>query len=519
MTASSSDPEKNAKLAAKVLATGHVVRADEGAYFVPTSGGAIAVASSAFAMQVSAVCATAPRSQTTRAVAGLIEARAFQNPNVVRVTHSHDALAVVGGEEHYLVNCGRGRVVEVCPDGSRIAVPNGCYGVLFLDAMGFEPVEVTDEHLAWNGSDGSSYIMRLIIDRLPPPAGDLTVREVGALALAAWFTPFLSSLITGKPIWLFLGGPGVGKTVTQRGMAKAFYGASGNTSGGMGGDRAGKDIFAAAAHQPVVLRDDVNRVSADTMDSFCQLATGMKLMMASLYEDLTLAQFEVKATFIFSAFAPRWLGRLDVMQRLLTIEFARPTSGDGPTESARMREILDARPWIWAETMLVLAQKLHLPKPSSSPIRFDDWYGYMRNIMTAYGYEKVFDTALAKLDEERIRIACGANPEVAALRALASNPFWGQNWSLAAQFVDAIAANDGVRTRDNEPHRATGVLRDPQRLSLFLMKVMSDYSGVVTVVRREGPDHKNVYRLWPAGQPDPLAETEPATAGTEHRAQ
>jgi hypothetical protein len=511
MPPSSLDSSKIASLVKKVMATGHTVRTEAGAYFVPIAGRPMPVhvrpgaGVGAFAGFVAATCQISPRSKMATAVIGRVETLAFRNPNITTVTQSIDATAGQGSEQHYLINTGGCCIIELLPDGSRRRVPNGTYGVLFTDPLGFEPVGMTDEQIAWEGGGHSSFLLNLITDRLPPPTGSLTLREVAALVLAAWFTPFISSLITGKPIWLFLGGPGVGKSTTQKVMACAFYGGRGNTTGSVGHDRGGKDLFAAAAQQPVVFRDDANRFSADLLDSICQLSTGMTVALSRLYEDLELALFDAKATFILSAYAPQWLGRLDVMQRLITIELGHPGNSDGLTTGDRLRNTLGARPWLWAETLLVLARARAMPRPSRSPVRFDDWHGIIRNVLASYGMESDFDSALGKLDAERVRLACASEPAVAAVAALASNPFWGTHWSSAATLLDQMSANDGVEAREGDPHRATSVLRDPQKMALLLRKLMTDFSGVVRVAVRMGPNHANEYRIWPANQPDPLA--------------
>jgi hypothetical protein len=54
------------------------------------------------------------------------------------------------------------------------------------------------------------------------------------------------------------------------------------------------------------------------------------------------------------------------------------------------------------------------------------------------------------------------------------------------------------------------------RLAKLLERISIDYSGVITIVARMGHDHTNVYRMWAADQPDPLApSTDDANDATE----
>ncbi len=496
-----------AKDAERVLATGTVMRTDESALFVPNRGRAMPLYSytkdNPFAKYVASLCGRSPNSKGTTAVIRYLEALAFRGSAFVRGVNVLDATVTTGDGLHHLVHLGHGHVVELLPGGARARVANGCYGMVFLDPPEFAPVNLTDSHLAWTGGE-DSYLMRAIIDGLPPPAGDLTVREQGALMIALWFTPFITSMARGKPVYLLVGAPGIGKSVTQKLYAAALYGSAGDTTGSLGGSRAGKDFFAQAAHLPLVVRDDVNRLDADTMNSICQASTGMTLHTSEFFQTLGLARYRIDACFFFSAFMPAWLGRRDLMSRLITLDIKRPPR-DSVTERERIAAVMRVRDWIWAETLLVIATALSRSKPAVSPVRFDDWYSVIHRVLGCYGMAEDFDRALSKMSTESVRIACASDPELARILAVAHDGRWGRDWWRIADLMDALSEADGVMSHAHDPHRAANFVRDPQKVAGLLRRMMTSYSGVVTVVARPGRGHQNVYRMWPSDQPDPLA--------------
>lgn len=498
----SNDEEQIRGKADSVMNSGRVVRSADAAYFIPHHGSALPIHDLKFRQFVASICRLAPNAKITKKVITVIEARAFQSHEVLRVVQGSDAVAVVNEERLWLLNVG-GQVFEISPRG-RSKVPNGSHGILFLDPAGFAPVPLTPEQEAWAGA-GGSYLRKLIIDRLPPPAGFLSAGEVAALMIATWFTAFMASIVRGKPIVLLLGHAGVGKSVTQRLLAKAFYGPTGNTTGGMKGDREMKDLFAGATHKPVIFRDDVNRMKGDAIDSLCQIATGMTLDISTFHETLALSSFEVLTFLVLSAFKPTWLGRVDLMSRMIPVEF---TSGQQTTitEQQRTDEVLRARGWIWAETLLALTEAQKLAKPTSpSPTRFDDWYGEIHRVMQVYDLAVEFESAFSKIKSEWVRIICDANVEVSAVYALAKNRRWGRNEWSAAQLADALATNDGAAAHPRDHHVAPNIARDHHRLAMLLQKIATDFSGVITIVSRRSHDNCNVYRMWPADQSDPLA--------------
>jgi hypothetical protein len=403
------------------------------------------------------------------------------------------------GSHCFYVHLGRGAVVRSRDGGDFEQVRNGMDGILFEDESKFEPLN-TETVLNGSRRHGGEFstLKRVLLDRLPPPGGLLTREEQQGLVLATVLGIFVRPLAGGRPITLALGPAGSGKSVTQRLVAKIFYGPGGDTVGGTSSDRVMKDIAASAAHSPLVVRDDINALPPGAIDTLCRIATGGEFEVAAFYETLAVARHTSRGLICVSAFMPSWLNRADLLTRFLMLVFALG-SPSTLTEKNRIRDVLQAREAIWAE-LLAAMRMWSQPLPEHQAIgRFDDWERALFPVMARAGYGSVFASAMRKIPRETLRVAANADPLQHQLLLLAQRPDVNGQWLTAAQLVERLNATMGA-TDTLDTNR--GLARDPLRLAQFLSKVHNEGSAVINVEKRGGRDNTQRWCLTPKLLPD-----------------
>jgi len=329
-----------------------------------------------------------------------------------------------------------------------------------------------------------------------------------ALVFATWIGTFLGRFAKGRPILVLLGEPGVGKSVTQRAILILFYGARGDTSGGVVMDRMMKDLAATAAHRSLVARDDFSDMPKGAIDVLNRMSTGGELTVAEFHQTLALQRYEMNAQVILSAYLARWFTRRDLMERLLPVEFGRRTIVSSLTESQRMARARAARVAVWAETMRALEIVLREPGVDESPCvsRFDDWERLVRRVAYATGRGPAFDSALRKMAAERIRVARRSNPLFDLIGLVADDPTINSRWWSATQLVEVLAKRSGAQKGDRDPHVAGTVVRNPRSLAQFLSDLKEQGGVVATVESTPGPGHAALWNIRPVGHPRPPAE-------------
>lgn len=459
-------------------------------YFAPRSGHAVDTGTDAFARTVRRLTGI-PRGEELAKAVERLKAIANETTTKVRIEYN-TAFEVKDGVSSLYINFGNGTVLRF-QNGSSGFVPNAADGILFLDEDGFEPLDSTKVvNSIPSEAPKLPTFCRVILEHLPPPAGSLTSKEQAALVMATWFGVFIGCLATARPATLFVGEPGSGKSVTQRLLAKAFFGPEGNTTGGTQLDRVMKDIAASAAYSSLVIRDDLHDFPAGGLDVLSRIITGTTFRVAGYFKTLAEERFPVRALLVLSAVRPKWFGsRADLMSRFLLLKFKKgaPTP---ITEAVRVRAVLDARAAIWAETAVALGCLCN-QLPERTPVtRFDDWERIQAVLLQQAGWGDAFESALRKLSAESASLAVESDPLVHYLWLLACDPqHRGRRW-LASDLAHELAVTMGAS--DQVIGNAAGRLtQNPQSLAKFLGQLRDQGSAVVEVANEE-PKTNNTLR-------------------------
>jgi hypothetical protein len=202
-------------------------------------------------------------------------------------------------------------------DGERIElVPNGTDGVLFADSPSWEPWE-------YRGASEGDPLFSHILDRIHFASGEevrLQAAEQRALA-AIWVRLlFLPELLPTKPIVLFLGEAGSGKTTALRLILKTLFGRAADVETV---HRNKEDAFVAAiSGSHLVTFDNVDGRIDWLNDRLATCATGGQITLRKLYTTNETETFRPRCFLALTARTPRFR-REDVADRLLLFRVER----------------------------------------------------------------------------------------------------------------------------------------------------------------------------------------------------
>jgi hypothetical protein len=474
-----------------VLGKGHVFRdtlTGELHYVANETGIALPVASTEFKALVAKDVGMSRRDPKFGAVLALVEDAAAEQAKPARVEH---CAAYDRASNRFLVNLGAGLVIEVTATKMR-NVKNGTADVVFIDEPGFKPLTWKElEEFDGDPARALAAVRDNILDTPPPEA--LTLDETFALTLAYWIGIFFDrEYARGKPLLLFVGPIGSGKTMCSRKIGCALFGPSFEVSVSASPDRGVKDLAAAVAHSTLSVRDDLNEAPQGLVGLLLCVATGAKFELSAFHETLARQSMPMRGSVIFTASNPRWAKREDLLSRVLAVR-VKPDNGPRSTEESeedRLARAHGARAAAWFLVLDALGHVLSSKERPATVTRFRTWEQGVRAALAHYGLHDDLVSALGKMRHERLELALSADPFLGLLLSVArAHP--GRAWT-AADLNDALAKAAGMRKRNAfEPHVA--VPRGAQELGKLLEQIERDGASVVRV-QRAGKAHGNVTR-------------------------
>ena len=172
-------------------------------------------------------------------------------------------------------------------------LPNGANGVLFITDPQNEPFEVKDIGegvVSTHRTRGAEYLRPLIIDPTNFVQGEhvnLNPEEQKYLFQIWLYTLPFEELQPTKPIQVFLGPQGSGKTTRQRIIGVWFFGRHFNVQG-IGGE---DDFIATITHNYFAVFDNVDTYKDWLNDRLAQAATGQRIEKRELYTTNRLVRY------------------------------------------------------------------------------------------------------------------------------------------------------------------------------------------------------------------------------------
>lgn len=474
------------KLVQRVLAAGKFFRTSAGdVYFAPKDGVVVKVGSAAFATFVADTCKLSRAARDFKQRVADIADAGRRKSELVCIEHcsSYDPI-----RKRFLVNLGVGKILAI--SSKRVqGVRNGEGGVLFTDEPDFTPLnpEEVMRH-ATAPRKAAEIFVRDVLD-FPQLAGDgFTVKEANSLGIAYWVGVFLPrQLVRAKPVLVWIGPAGSGKTVCGRKALRAHYGGSIDVSGSAELGRGLKDLAASISARTFVVRDDLNQAPDGLIDLVNRVSTGGAFDLAKFHSTLEQERFEMRGSLAVTATTPRWVKREDLLTRLIPIRVV-PSTRTKETEEERLQRADRARAAAWGLAIYALQTILKSEEKPIPITRFESWERGVRAVAQALGFHDALVEALKKLKQQTVILATASDPLLALLRQVVEGARGGVWTGSAADLNDALATAAGILQPDDDH-----VLRprSVMELSRQLDQLERDGGGVVRV-ERTGKAHGNV---------------------------
>jgi len=298
-------------------------------------------------------------------------------------------------------------------DGENIETKNnGSDGVLFIDRNDWEPWMIEESK---NEFGLKELIGQINFDTVDPSFDGITLEEYRQLFATCLLSQFFIDLLPTKPLLLFLGEKGSGKTSIIRQVGKLIFGSNFDVKTV---ERGKEDAFTAmvAAHFMVPL-DNVDTSITWLNDALATTATGNKRTLRKLYTTATEKEIWPRCFVWLSSRTP-YFRRDDVSDRLIILRLKRLPIGKFIQEGQLLRQIAENRAGLLHE----LLQKLntivaYLNKHDISQdcvnFRLADFAALGKAIWTALGGEEAagaWERILNKMQVEQEDFALEDDP-------------------------------------------------------------------------------------------------------------
>lgn len=297
-------------------------------------------------------------------------------------------------------------------DGKNIELlPNGTNGVLFITDLQNEPFKLKD-------IGGEEYLRPLIIDPTNFVSGEhvnLNPDEQKYLFQIWLYTLFFEELQPTKPIQVFIGPQGSGKTTRQRIVGQWLFGQRFNVQS-IGGE---DDFIATITHNYFAVFDNVDTYQKWLNDRLAQAATGQRIEKRELYTTNRLVRYFPRCFLSLNSREPKFK-RPDVVDRLLLFRVQRLEKFQ--SESRLLGKIDKSRNEIWSEMLIDLNQIVAALKDDDEPFlsqhRMADWAELGWRIAKTQNAGDYFVELLEKMDREQSEFVLEDNPVYQCLEGL-----------------------------------------------------------------------------------------------------
>jgi hypothetical protein len=273
-------------------------------------------------------------------------------------------------------------------------IPNSTDGVLFITDLQNEPFDIENIR-------GEGYLRPLIIDPTNFVQGEyvhLTADEQKYLFQIWIYTLFFEELQPTKPIQVFIGPQGSGKTTRQRICGQLLFGRHFDVQGVNEED----DFIATITHNYFAVFDNVDTYKDWLNDRLAQTATGQRIEKRELYTTNRLVRYYPRCFLSLNSREPKFK-RPDVVDRLLLFRVQRLEQFS--SEARLLGEIHKYRNEIWSEMLIDLNQIIAALKADDetflSQHRMADWAELGWRIAKTQSAGDYFVELLEKMDKEQ----------------------------------------------------------------------------------------------------------------------
>ena len=263
-------------------------------------------------------------------------------------------------------------------------IDNGSDGVLFVPAPGTRP-------WTWTGrTEPSGLFVRTLVANInfSHQEGGHTAPEL-ALLFEIWLLSIaFESVQPTKPLALFVGPEGSGKSFALRRVGLTFFGPSFQVDTPQADKE--DDFWATVTNRHFAAYDNVDQYVKWLEDDINRIATGAQLSKRVYFTTNELGTYAVRCFLGLTARTPRFR-RPDTASRLLLFYLDRMNDEDRRAEHELLREVNSLRDELLTDYVALLNLVVATPQPAKAPamVRMADFAMIVARIGQAIGLEDV----------------------------------------------------------------------------------------------------------------------------------
>jgi hypothetical protein len=296
-------------------------------------------------------------------------------------------------------------------DGKKIdIIENGTDGVLFTHPSTWQPYHLLD------GSPADGQLALALIEdvHFSDTASALSGLQQRLIVTVWLFSLFFETLLQTKPVLLFTGEKGSGKTTFFRRLLKFLFGPDAEV---FTLEKDKEDSFIAViTNYSLAVFDNVDGGIPWLNDRLATAATGGEVTRRKLYTTNDLVTYQPHCFLGLTSISAKFR-REDVADRLVVLHVDR--LGQFTPERNLHQAVLMLRDQLWTELLhdlnRIVASLRDNPAPTSFEFRLADWAGLGHVIAQTQGVEAGFLEALRRLKEVQSEFTLGENPLFALL--------------------------------------------------------------------------------------------------------
>lgn len=322
------------------------------------------------------------------------------------------------------------------------------------------------------------------------------------LAFRAWgISTFFPELCPSKPLVVFLGEKGSGKSTALRLFLRLLFGPRAELYGVP--DK--PDGFtAAASSQHVLGMDNLDEFTGWIRDKLARIATGTEDSYRKLYTSNEAGRVTYRCYMAFTSRTPETLRRDDLADRLLILPVERIDDDNRRRESELYADVETMRDAWWGEVLTLcnrIIAAIRRGELGSSPsrLRLADWEALGRLLACEEGREEDWNTFCREMQRSQSDFLLEDDPIVDGLRQWAKEPSnIGQEATARKLYGELTTLLFGDKKPD------AGWPKSPQSFSKRLANIRRDLQAVgigdnLTLTwgdgTQAGTHHRLVYKV------------------------
>lgn len=198
-------------------------------------------------------------------------------------------------------------------DGNEIKKESNGENVIFYDQ---------DNHIPFNPVNTDGNMLSWIADELPNwETEESDLKKQYSLCFKTWMLScFFTDICTEKPLILFRGEMGSGKSLLLRAFLKLMFGDNTDIKGSY---EKAEDFKVAAVNSHILTIDNLDKYTNWLQDMLAGISTGKEDTVRKLYTNKEVINFRYKCWIAITSRTPLTLKRDDLTDRLITLPLSR----------------------------------------------------------------------------------------------------------------------------------------------------------------------------------------------------